>query len=208
MVPRLDSVLRDYSAISHLISDRNKRSAWFGAIGSAFKQIIGTMDENDTIRYNNAIQSLDNKNKTLASLLKDNILMTNVAINNYNETLRVININEARLNSVIDSLNIGVNNLSNISSTLYVKSKLNEIYNKLSSSLFALSFKVENIVNSLMFTKSHSIHPSVITPKELYEELLHNVRNLVKYLELPLSLSLNNIHSFIELALSCYLHRK
>lgn len=205
LVPRLDNILRDYSAISHLISDRDKRSAWFAGIGSAFKQIIGTMDENDAIRYNNAIQTLDDNNKKLALLVKDKILMTNAAINNHNETLNVIKINEARLNSAIESLNVGVNGLSNTTSILYVESKMNEIYNELSSSLFTLSFRIENVINSIMFTKSHSIHPSVITPTQLYEELSHNLKNLDKNSELPLDLSLNSIHSLINIAqLSCY----
>lgn len=205
LVPRLDSILRDYNAISHLISDRDKRSAWFAGIGSAFKQIIGTMDENDAIRYNNAIQTLDDNNKKLATLLKDKILMTNAAINKHNETLKAIKINEARLNSAIESLNIGVDSLSNKSLILYVKSKMSEIYNELSSSLFTLSFRIENLIESIMFTKSHSIHPSVITPKQLYEELSYNVRNLAKRSELPLSLSLDSIYSLINLAqLSCY----
>lgn len=205
LAARLDSILRDYSAISHLISDRDKRSAWFAGIGSVFKQIIGTMDENDAIRYNNAIQSLDDNNKKLASLVKDNILMTNFAISNYNETLKTININEARLNSAIESLNFDVSVLSNTSSILYVESKMNEIYNELSSSLFTLSFRIENIVNSIMFTKSHAIHPSVLTPKQLYEELSRNVRTFIKHSDLPLGLNLNNIHSLIDLSkLLCY----
>lgn len=205
LVTRLDSILRDYSAISHLISDRDKRSAWFAGVGSVFKQIIGTMDENDAIKYNNAIQSLDDSNKKLASLLKDNILMTNSAINNYNETLKSININEARLNSVIESLNFDVSQLSNTSSILYKESKMNDVYNELSSSLFTLSFRVENVIESIMFTKSHSIHPSILTPKQLHEELSRNVRNFIRQSDLPLSLNLNNIHSLIDLAqLSCY----
>lgn len=41
---RFDGIMRDYSAISHLISTKDKRSAWLPGIGTAFKQIIGTMD--------------------------------------------------------------------------------------------------------------------------------------------------------------------
>lgn len=56
-----------------------------------------------------------------------------------------------------------------------------------------------------MFTKSHSIHPYVLTPKQLYTELLSNIRNIAKHRELPISLTLSNIHAIIDLAqLSCY----
>nr|UZO32012.1 ORFc [Heliothis subflexa] len=205
LVPRLDSIQNDYNAISHLITDKEKRSAWFAGIGSMFKQIIGTMDENDAIKYNNAILTLDNNNRKLASLFKDNVLITNTALQNFNETLKTIEINEARLNGVIESLVSGYNNISEINSKLRIESKINNIYNELFSSLLTLSFKVEDMINAIMFTKSHSIHPSVLTPKQLYYELVSNVRNLVNNKDLPISLSLNNIHAIIDIAqLSCY----
>lgn len=85
LVSRLDDIIRDYGAISHLISIRDKRSAWFAGIGTIFKKVIGTMDEEDAIRYNNAIQTLDKHDKNLAHLLKDNIFMTQTALSHINE---------------------------------------------------------------------------------------------------------------------------
>lgn len=168
------------------------------------------MDEDDAIKYNNAIQALNNSNKKFASLIKDHIIMTNTALNHYNETLNVISTNEARLNDAIDSLITSFKNASEINSKLYAEIKLNEMYNELSSSLLTLSFKIENVVNAIMFTKSHSIHPSVLTPTQLYNELVDNVRNLDKHKELPVSLSLNNIHTIIDVAklLCIYVNNK
>lgn len=205
LTSRLDSILKDYSAISHLIPDRDKRSAWFAGVGSLFKQVIGTMDEDDSIKYNAAIQHLENNDKKLSSLLKDNILMTNTALQNYNETLKIVKINEARLGNAIENLSAVLNNVSNLPKELYIESKMNEIYNELLSSLLTLSFKLDDIINAIMFTKSHSIHPSVLTPKQLYEELMHSVKDLTKNSELPISLSLDNIHALNDIAqLSCY----
>lgn len=202
---RLDSIIRDYSAISHLIIDKEKRSAWFAGIGSMFKQVIGIMDEDDAIRYSNAIQALESNDKKLASLMKDNVLMTNKALRSYNETLKIINVNEARLNDVIESFTIGLKNVTEMSSKLYIDSKMTEIYEQLSSSLLTLSFRVDDIVNSIMFTKSHSIHPSVLTPQQLYDELVLNSRNIIENRELPINLNLHNIHTIVDIAqLSCY----
>lgn len=205
LTSRLDSIVKDYSAISHLIPDRDKRSAWFAGIGSFFKQVIGTMDEDDSIKYNSAIQHLENNDKKLSSLLKDNILMTNTALKNYNETLKTIKTNEARLGNAIENLSVILNNVTHIPKDLYIESKMNEIYNELFSSLLTLSFRLDDIINAVMFTKSHSIHPSVLTPKQMYEELTHSVKDLNKNSELPISLSLDSIHTLIDLAqLSCY----
>lgn len=202
---RLNSILKDYSAISHLIPDRDKRSAWFAGIGSLFKYVIGTMDEDDSIKYNAAIRHLENNNKKLSSLLKDNILITDTALRNYNETLKIVKTNEARLGNAIENLSVVLNNISNIPKEFYVESKMNEIYKELLSSLLTLSFRLDDIVNAIMFTKSHSIHPTVITPKQLYEEMIHSAKDLNRNSELPVSLSLDSIHTLINIAqLSCY----
>lgn len=205
LTSRLEGILRDYDSISHLIPERNKRSAWFPGFGTLFKHLIGTMDENDSFRYNAAIQHLESNDKKLSSLIKDNILMTNTALRNYNDTLKLISINEARMGNAIENLSTVLNNITNLPKELYVESKMNEIYNELSSSLLTLSFKLDDIVNAIMFTKSHSIHPSILTPKQLYDELTHSIKDLNKDNELPISLSLDNIHSLSDVSqLSCY----
>lgn len=205
LTSRLDTISKDYSAISHLLPDRDKRSAWFAGIGSFFKQVIGTMDEDDSIKYNSAIQHLENNDKKLSSLLKDNILLTDTALKNYNETLKTIKNNEAQLGNAIEKLSALLNNVTHMPKGLYIESKMNEIYNELSSSLLTLSFRLDDIINAILFTKSHSIHPSILTPKQLYEELTHSVKDLNKNSELPISLSLDSIHTLIDLAqLSCY----
>lgn len=202
---RFDDLTKDYNAISHLISLRDKRSAWFAGIGSVFKQIIGTMDENDAINYNNAIQTLNNKNIQLASLFKENILLTKTALSRYNETLNIVQINAIRLNSAIEALYDNFNNLTSVTNSLSIRSKFNEIYNELASSLLTLSFKMDDIINSIMLTKSHSLHPSVLTPRQLFKELSDNIISLPKNKELALSLSLDNIYALVDMStLMCY----
>lgn len=202
---RLIDILKDYSTLSHLTSGREKRSAWLAGVGSLFKQVIGTMDEDDAIRYNNAIQTLNSNNIKIASILKDNIIVTSTALSRYNETLKTININEVRLNDAIINLSSTLSNLSIISDKLYIKSKMNDIYTELSSCLLTLSFKLDDLVNAMLFAKTNTLHPSVMTPKQLYNELVDNVIKLPNYEKLPLDLDLDNIHALIDiLKLSCY----
>ncbi|VVD00291.1 unnamed protein product [Leptidea sinapis] len=53
-----NDILRDYNSISHIISsERPKRSAWFSGVGVVFKHIFGTLDEDDAINYNRAIET-------------------------------------------------------------------------------------------------------------------------------------------------------
>lgn len=205
LVLRLIDIRKDYSAISHLTSGREKRSAWLAGVGSLFKQVIGTMDEDDAIRYNNAIQTLNNNNIKLASILKDNILVTSTALSRYNKTLETITTNEGRLNDAIIKLSNTFNNLSILSDKLYIKSKMNDVYTELSSCLLTLSFKLDDLVNAMLFAKTNTLHPSVMTPNQFYNELTSNVRKLPNYEELPLDLDLDTIHALIDISkISCY----
>ncbi|VVC90597.1 unnamed protein product, partial [Leptidea sinapis] len=64
---RYEDIKREYNSISHLISSRNKRSAWFNAIGTAFRHIFGTLDEDDAIKYDQAIEYVQTDEKTLTN---------------------------------------------------------------------------------------------------------------------------------------------
>ncbi|KOB71037.1 putative oligopeptidase A, partial [Operophtera brumata] len=55
LTSRLNDLIKDYAAISHLIPLRSTRSAWIAGGGSILKQIFGTMDENDALKYDSAV---------------------------------------------------------------------------------------------------------------------------------------------------------
>ena len=94
---RYEDIKRNLDALSHLMSKHNKRSAWFSAVGTVFKHIFGTLDEDDAEKYDNAINSFQNKQIKIASLMKENILITKSVLQSFNDTLRKIEVNEAIL---------------------------------------------------------------------------------------------------------------
>ncbi|XP_045783688.1 uncharacterized protein LOC123879838 [Maniola jurtina] len=210
LIPMLEDLTRDYHSLSHLISSRSKRSAWIPGIGIIFKHIFGTMDEDDAIKYGNAIQQLKNNDKSLLNLVKENILISRTAIINFNETLIEINRNEKRLNDVIENLTSHINNMTIITNSILAKTAMQELFSALQSSLLSLSYRLEDIVNSILFAKTNTLHPSIITPKDLYNELVTNVKHLPKFSEFPVNLELYNIHIIIKLSeiISCILDNK
>lgn len=44
---RFKDAIRDFESISHLMPTQVKRSAWFSGVGTVFKHVFGTMDEDD-----------------------------------------------------------------------------------------------------------------------------------------------------------------
>lgn len=192
-----DDILRDYDSISHMLSTRNKRSAWFAGIGTVMKKLFGTMDEDDYEKYSDAIQSLHANDKKLAHLIKRNIFISESAILNFNKTLQIILNNEVRLNEVTNNL---FKNVSLVTNELLFRNKLSEVLNVLHASLLTISFKLEDIVNSIMFANSNALHPSVATPTQLCADIEGSLRHLPKYKEFPVSLSVKNINVLLKVS--------
>lgn len=84
--------------------------------------------------------------------------------------------------------------------SIVFRNTIHDMLSIIQTSLLTLSYKLEDVINSVLFAKSDTLHPSIITPKELYYELKENVNHLPKYLSFPIDLDLTYIHSLIEVS--------
>lgn len=210
LITHYKNMVKEYSSITHLIDDRLKRRAWFGGVGTAFKHIFGTLDEDDAEKYDSAINYVQDDQKRIASLVKEHILVTRTTLTRFNETIKSLRSNENNLNLAIDKLSVKLKYLSNRTDHLSVMSGLNTIYNNLEASILTLSFQIEDITNAILLSRVNIIHPSVITPQELYKELADNYKYLPNELEFVVPLELKLIHKIMNMSklISYYLNKK
>lgn len=201
-----NDIQRDFKSISHIISNSvAKRSAWFAGVGTVFKHIFGTMDEDDAENYKNAMLALYNNDKKLANSITKTIMVSQSAISNMNNSLHEINMNQAKLSDVIDQLTLSFRNVTKIINVMSFKAKLSSVFNILQSNLLTLSFKVEDLLNSILFVKSNTLHPSMLTPNQMYNDIVNNLKIIPKHRDFPVSLDINSIHTLINVAeLVCY----
>ncbi|KAL0867440.1 hypothetical protein ABMA27_008227 [Loxostege sticticalis] len=201
-----NDIQRDFKSISHIISNSvAKRSAWFAGVGTVFKHIFGTMDEDDAENYKNAMLALYNNDKKLANSITKTIMVSQSAISNMNNSLHEINMNQAKLSDVIDQLTLSYRNVTKIINVMSFKAKLSSVFNILQSNLLTLSFKVEDLLNSILFVKSNTLHPSMLTPNQMYNDIVNNLKIIPKHRDFPVSLDINSIHTLINVAeLVCY----
>ncbi|XP_028163685.1 uncharacterized protein LOC114355180 [Ostrinia furnacalis] len=205
LAAQLQEMKREYASISHLVDNRTKRSAWIGGIGTLLKQIFGSLDEDDGLRYDEAIASLQNNEKKLASLMKENILITSSTLKYYNNTLHKIKSNEASLAEAIDKLSTNIKNITEITNGLQIRASVNEILSILETSILTLSFQLEDITNAILFSSQNILHPAIITPSQLHQELADNYRHLPGDLELPVTLDINSVYLIFNISkLVCY----
>lgn len=205
---RFNDMKRYHDSLSHLISKRSKRSAWFGGIGTAFKQIIGTLDEDDALKYDSAIEAVQNDEKKLARLVKENILVTTSTLDSYKQTINKLNANENSLSIALNKLIKNSDNITKISNNLIIETKVHSILMNLESSILTLSFQFEDLINAIVLSSQNILHPRILTPAQLYRELVDNDRHLSRDTRIPLSLSLDNIHYILSISdVGCYYFR-
>lgn len=205
-----NDIVRDYNSISHLLPTYSKRAAWFSAVGTVFKHIFGTLDEDDAQKYSRAIRKLQTSNKDLAASLNRNIFISKTAISNFNSSILELNKNQFLLNDAMEKVSLVVKNISEIINSINFRNNINEIIDVLQANLLTLSYKVEDIVNSILFAKSNTLHPSILTSTELFHEIISSFKNLPKYKEFPVELTLDNIYLLINLSdlITYYLDNK
>lgn len=201
-----NDILRDFNSISHIISnDRVKRSAWFSGVGTVLKYIFGTLNEDDAINYNNAIKTLYDNDKKLAESIKKTIVVSQSAISNINQSLYDINNNQIKLSNSLNTLFTDVKDISKTVVQDSYKLKLINIINCLQSHMLTLSFKIEDILNSILFVQNNVLHPAILSPKQIYKDIYRNHKAIPKDKDLPLRLDLSNIHAIMNTAnLICY----
>ncbi|CAG9138706.1 unnamed protein product, partial [Plutella xylostella] len=202
---RYNDIKREYNSISHLISNRQKRSAWFGAVGTAFKHIFGTLDEDDALKYSSAIDTIQKDNKKLAELMKQNILVTTSTLESFKKSINQLDNNQNQISIALNQLLNHTNNITKISNILILENKVNSILTNLESSLLTLSFQLEDLTNAITLCSQNILHPFILSPGELYRELVNNGRHLPADTRIPLSLRLENIHVIMSLSkVVCY----
>lgn len=195
--------LKKFSSISYLIShsksNRVKRGL-FDAGGNLLKTFFGTLDSDDSVKFTDAINQVQSDEKVLTKLMKDNIHIVKTTITNFNTTISKINYNEKLLNNNFKILNETLNYLTNSNDKLEFKAKLNSLLNEIESVVLSLSFDIDDINNIILFSKANILHPTVLSPYQLFSELEQNKHLLPKHCELPLSLTINNIHDLIDIS--------
>nr|XP_049705298.1 uncharacterized protein LOC126056435 [Helicoverpa armigera] len=200
-----------FSSVSYLLVDekphmRFKRGLMdFG--GSLLKTIFGTLDSEDAVRFSKAIDEVQTDEKRLAHLMKDNIHVIKSTISYFNNTISKVNENENHILRNMETIHKILETVVNSNNKLEIKSELSSLLNSLESIIMTLSFDIEDINNAILFAKLNVLHPTVLSPHQLYSELDKHRNNLPSHYELPVPLTLQNIHNLIDISqLVCFFH--
>ncbi|XP_074034581.1 uncharacterized protein [Leptinotarsa decemlineata] len=165
---------------------RTKRGLING-IGSIFKSITGNLDSNDGEKYDRLIKELqDNQNNLVTNIKKQNSLSISL-IDQFNSTVQQVKHNERLLESKINQIAKIVENQTYKENSMFIKDILNQIINTFE----IINSILQDVENSIQFSRLNILHPSIIKTKDLFKEL-QKLNKIVEKDQLPIEISFEN----------------
>lgn len=200
----LNTLNEKFDSLSHLtgheiqLDDRRSKRGLFDGVSYAFKWLFGTPDAEDAKYYNEAIESMAQQNHDMQILVRQQIHIISDAISDYNKSAQALYLNEQKLNDNIIKFNkFSEGTVTKINSLTYSQT-ITDHFNLLSHLINELNEEFDVIISSILFSKQNVLHPSVITPRHLLNELSkikinanfefpinnNNIENAYKYFEI------------------------
>jgi hypothetical protein len=165
---------------------RNKRGI-FNGLGTVLKTITGNLDANDGEKYDEIIDDLRFKQKTLENQVNSQYSVNTNIILEFNRTIFTVQENFNELERKLLLVNKRINNYIELE-------KIRDILNQLLISYNIMLSLVRDIENSLTFCKLKTMHPSIMSTKELFYE----IKKVSKFYDnqLPLEVKVENMFDF------------
>lgn len=166
-----------------------RRRGLINGLGSVIKFITGNLDNDDLQQIEARLKSLENNNNDQTEILKTQSNLAEEAINQINNTIRNLTLNQQVLKIKIVQLEraIQVEKTKRYHS-LYATS----VYTQITIMAQNILQILETIEDSITFAKLQVLHPSIIQP----EDLLQNLKKIEKSTSLPFPVQISEIIHF------------
>lgn len=191
-------LIKQREELKQLVSHRTKR-AWFNIIGSAFKTIIGTLDEDDAEYYSEAIKNVADNSKHSIQLLNEQTQIVQSTITIFNETISNINSNINIINRNFQKFKNYTTKLNETIWNIEISQNLENHIDLLNIILNDAEKQYATLINSILFAKTNTLHPDVLLPSQLIDELKTSIQFLPTSLTYPVPLVLENVNDLYNL---------
>lgn len=175
-----------------------KRRGLVNGIGSIFKSITGNLDSADGEYYEQCINKLEKDDRELQNLMKSQIKITIETIHNFNNTINKLRVDEETFNKNIDIIEDRLHNISDQIGYYQAQLKILLTYEQLLESLTYIDSQLTDVISSITFARIQILHPSVIKPGELLNQLTQISQTLLKT-NLPLVPNHDNLASYLNI---------
>jgi hypothetical protein len=174
IIKRLDN---KFSEILLETPGRSKRGVLNG-LGSIWKTLTGNLDSSDGEYYDQCINKLEKDDREIQNLIKEQIQVTTSTIKNFNYTIQKLQIDEQTFNDDLKIIEDEINKIEDNNYYFNNQLKLINTCEQLLESLVLIESQVNDIIESITFAKLKVLHPSIIKPEYLLNQLSRKSQHL------------------------------
>lgn len=190
--------INDLIGRSNDVTFRAKRGV-FDFVGQIAKILFGTLDSTDADYYNEQIDLAYNNSKQLTDLYKKQISIIQATIGNFSDAFVA---NKQKFKEIDFNLETLYNKISKnvkILTEMELDTMVNTHLIECSEMIFEYELELETLTDAILFARRGLIHPKILTPKELFDNLkasqyaLNNKR-------LPVAIEPNEFTNLIDVS--------
>ena len=151
-------------------SSRKKRG-WFNFVGDMYKQLYGTLTEEDADKFSTQISELHSSNYKVLSIIKEQIYAVKSNVELYNNTFFNINKEKILLNENFGKIENQLKNMNELIMDIELEQLVEQQIILFNLMISQVLFEVDLLLEIVTATQRGVIHASVLTPKDILEQL-------------------------------------
>lgn len=203
----INSLVSTWDSVSHIInifSNRNKRSTpWIGIVGKLAKTVIGTLDADDGIFFQEQFLKVKNNEDLLLKRINKQTMILDSLFDLLNKTNMPAsfvfqNFNE-KLNNFERSFSEFQANIRNDLKRIHAELLFRDCYSVTESVVLALKTKTDLLTTLLGGDKDH-LNPFLFSPSVLYDKLSEANSFIPKNSKLPLPINWEYIFEYYRIS--------
>lgn len=171
--------------IKFLTPQVRKRRGLIDGLGTVVKSITGNLDHEDAAKFEEEILNIKNRVKNVQDSQRKSLVLAHNTIDEFSKQLTKLNNNQKHLASLLQNITNNSNDLSNHLHFL-------DIYVQIDFSLQIILDRLMLLEDAMTFAQMGTMHPSIISPQNLIEEL-RILENMFLFKPVA-SISISNIY--------------
>ena len=193
-----EKINADFESLNDILGNRVKRS-WYKTIQNTVKIIHGLINENEVRTYEYVIKQKVENNTRLLNEIQGKFGVLNSDLTKQNNKLQ-------ELEELVTKMNTDLNKLyqERTNYKLYTeevkKLQIEQYLQAINSYGISIHADIQTIITAILFAKRNTVHPKVLSPKRILDELILATKHLSNNLHFPYALLEHNTEGIIGLS--------
>lgn len=174
-----------FNTYNTLKTHRIAKRGLINIVGTFEKWAFGILNEDDLAETDEKIKAHTGQNKITLDLINIQTRIVQSTLNSFNNVTTTINENTIKLKTTLDKLIAEVNNSIRNIQTIDISQTLTQHLIFFNIILTEFNQETEELIESIVWGQNGQLHPSIINPKTIINQLKEIEKILPKHLSIP-----------------------